>query len=326
VKCEPIRKETLSVDIAILGAGAMGQVFGARLQLAGNQVTFIDAAPATIDALNQEGITLTTADRHEHVEATAGTAGDFTGPFDLIIVFTKGFHTASALDGAQHLIGPQTCGLTLQNGLGNGETLARYFGPGRTWVGITDFPADLERPGAVTTRGEGKVLLGPLQAGAVPPRLDLPGTLNAAGLNAAVPEDIQAAIWEKVAFNAALNSVSALTGQTVGEMAAAEESRQLVHRVLDETAAVARARGVSLERDRVGAAVDHAFAHHRDHKSSMLQDRLAGRPTEVDFIGGAVVRLGGEAGVPTPVLWTLCHLIRLPAAGSLRPALEVPSA
>lgn len=300
------------MNIGILGAGAMGQLFGARLQLAGNNVIFIDAAAGTIEALNRHGITLTTDGHTEHTTARAGTARDFTEPLELVVVFTKGFHTSAAVESIRHLIDKRSMGLTLQNGLGNADILAREFGAERTWIGITDFPADLERPGIIGTSSGGNVRLGPLTGSLKPETDDLTATLNAARLNATSDPDIHETIWEKIAFNAALNTLSAVTGQTVGEIGSNEEARRIVDRVLNESIAVAQAQGITPQRERVEAALQNAYKHHKDHKTSMLQDRQAGRPTEIDVIGGAVVRLGQETGIPTPVLWTLSSLARQP--------------
>lgn len=290
----------------------MGQLFGARLQIAGQDVVFIDAAPSTINALNSGGITLTTEDGTEHTQAEAGLAPDFRDILDLIIVFTKGFHTAPALESTGHLIGPETHGITLQNGLGNGEELARHFGPERTWIGTTDFPVDLDRPGTLTTSHSGKMRFGsyaPRQASEAP---WLFRALNAARLNPVLEEDILPAIWEKIAFNAALNTLSAVSGQTVGQIGESQDSKELVQHVLAETAAVAASKGVVLSLADVEAAINNAYEHHGSHKTSMLQDREAGRRTEIDHIGGAVMRLGAETGVPTPVLSTLTLLARQP--------------
>lgn len=290
----------------------MGQLFGARLQVAGQDVIFIDAAQSTIDALNQGGITLTTEDGTVHTHARAGLATNFRDVLDLVIVFTKGFHTTPALESIGHLVGPESHGITLQNGLGNGEELARHFGPERTWIGTTDFPVDLDRPGALTTSHSGKVRFGsyaPHQTSEAP---WLFSALEAAGLNPVLEDDILPAIWEKVAFNAALNTLSAVSGQTVGQIGESQDGRELVQHVLAETAAVAASRGVDLSLARVKAAINNAYEHHGSHKTSMLQDREAGRRTEIDYIGGAVVRLGTETGVPTPVLWTLTLLARQP--------------
>jgi 2-dehydropantoate 2-reductase len=300
------------VKIGILGAGAMGQLFGARLQIAGQAVVFIDAAPNTINVLNSEGIALTTEDGAEHTHASAGLASDFRDILDLVMVFTKGFHTAPALESIGHLIGPETHGITLQNGLGNGVELARHFGPDRTWIGTTDFPVDLERPGVLTTSNSGKVRFGSYsarQASVLPWPFRV---LQEARLNPVLEVDILPVIWEKVAFNAALNTLSAVSGQTVGQIGKSKESKELVDHVLAETAAVAASAGVVISLARVKAAITNAYENHGSHKTSMLQDREAGRRTEIDYIGGAVVRLGAEAGVATPVLWTLTLLARQP--------------
>lgn len=296
------------MKIGIVGAGAMGQLFGGRLQMAGNKVRFIDAAPATIDTLNAEGITITAAGVPHHTAVTAGTAGDFNEALELIIIFTKSFHTEAAVLSIKHLIGDATFGLTLQNGLGNADTLAGAFGAERTLVGITDFPADLERPGHISTGAGGKVRVGTLTGQQEPFLQALVDTLNEAGLTATLEEEIQTHIWEKLAFNAALNTLSAVTGQTVGQIAASAAALDIVSRVVDETVLVASSQGVHVSRERIQTALDGAYVHAKDHKTSMLQDREAKRRTEADYIGGAIVRLGEEAGHRAPVLSALTLL------------------
>jgi len=298
--------------IAIVGAGAMGRLVGARLRLAGEDVVFLDTDPRVREALAVSGVTLETEDGTEHAAVTASRAEDERGPFGLVVILTKGFHTRAAVDSVRHLIGPDTLGLTLQNGLGHAEVLAEAFGPDRTIAGVTDFPADVREAGRVHTTTRGSVRVGVVGEGDGAERVA--ELLGRAGLNARVDADVRVPVWEKVAFNAALNTVSAITGATVGAMGASAEARRLVEAVVAEVAAVAEAEGIGFSAERVRAAVGNAFAHHGEHKSSMLVDREAGRPTEVDFIGGAVVERGRAAGVPTPVLATLCDLVRMVTA------------
>lgn len=297
-----------------MGSGAMGQLFGARLLLAGEDVTMIDTDQGTIDALNKRGITLRLEDCVKHTAARSARASDLTGEFDLFIIFTKGFHTAAAIESVRHLTGPRTHALTLQNGLGNAETLADVFGAGQTLTGITDFPADLHGPGRISSSRQGKVLLGALVASSN--ERAVAAMLDRAGLQAAVAHDVRVPIWEKVAFNAALNTVSAVTRLTVGQIADDMHARSMVSAILDETLAVADFYEVPASRPRVEAALRNAFAHHRDHKTSMLLDIEAGRRTEIDSIGGAVDRLGRANGIPTPVLSLLCDLVRAISEGS----------
>lgn len=300
------------MKIGILGAGAMGQLFGGRLKMAGNDVLFIDAAPVTIDALNAQGITVTSEGQESHTPVRAGTASDFSESLDLIIVFTKSFHTEAAVASVGHLISARTFGLTLQNGLGNADILARSFGSEHTLVGITDFPADLERPGHITTGPGGKVCVGTLTGAPLPFLHQLVDTLNEARLNASAEDHIQTHIWEKLAFNAALNTLSAVTGQTVGQIGASTSAQELVAQVVDETVLVADSQDIRVSRTRIQSALKNAYDHAGDHKTSMLQDREAKRRTEADYIGGAIVRLGESAGVSAPVLRTLTTLAAQP--------------
>ncbi|MCY1158873.1 MAG: panE [Citricoccus sp.] len=295
--------------ITVVGAGAMGQLVGARLALAGEDVVLLDTDERVRDTLSARGVTLHTEVGTEHTPVTASRAEDVHGPVDLVVVFTKGFHTRAAVDSVGHLIGPDTLGLTLQNGLGHADVLADAFGADRTIAGVTDFPADLVETGRVHTATRGSVRIGGVGEG--DGAAHVAEVLNRARLNASVVDDVRVPVWEKVAFNAALNTVSAITGATVGGMGASVQARRIVEAVMDEVAAVAAAEGVGFSLDRVRAAVGNAFAHHGDHKSSMLIDREAGRRTEVDFIGGAVVERGRAAGIPTPVLATLCDLVRM---------------
>ncbi len=135
-------------------------------------------------------------------------------------------------------------------------------------------------------------------------------TFSAAGFTVAETTDVRVPIWEKVAFNSALNTISALTRQTVGQIGTDGGTRALVENVVDEVVDVAHAEGVDIDNDRIMSAVSSAFAHHTDHKTSMLGDIESGRRTEIDNIAGAVVQRGRDHHVETPVLDVLCTLVR----------------
>jgi 2-dehydropantoate 2-reductase len=123
-----------------------------------------------------------------------------------------------------------------------------------------------------------------------------------------VDPQVRAAVWEKVAFNAALNALATITGKPVGGLDCAE-GRRIALAVVEETMATAQAHGVPSTA--LLAKIEHALAHHRGHKPSMLQDRLAGRATEIRSINGAIVALADQAGVPVPVTRTLADLVRM---------------
>lgn len=298
------------MHIVILGAGAMGCVFAARIALSGETVTLVDVDDVRLEALNRQGITLVDHGREQRVPIRAARAEAVEGPVELVMLFTKGMHSAGAARSAAHLAGPETWALTLQNGIGNAELLAEVFAPGRVLMGVTDFPADLDGATRVEQHGEGRIYLGGFTAAAHLGAEPIAAMLSKAGLGAKADAQIDVAMWEKVAFNAALNSIAMITELTVGGMDV-PAGRRIAAAVVAETVAVANAKGIALDHASAEAKVAFALANHRGHKASMLQDRLAGRRTEIETINGAIVRAGEAVGVPTPVTRTLADLVRL---------------
>ena len=301
--------------IAVVGAGAMGGLFGGSLVEAGHDVALIDVPGPHLTAMQQAGLHLHTDAGERLLRVQAGTAADVTGVRDLLIVFTKGPHTIDALRAAAHLARPETWVLTVQNGLGNAARVSAALPGARVLVGMTSWPADLASPGHVSSHGHGEVRFWSA-TGEPGPMIDaLAEALTAAGLNGVADPAVEVAIWEKVAFNAAMNSVSAVSRLAVGPIGDSPEGRALVAAVVDEAAAVAAASGIPLDAARVHGATAKAFAGHRAHKASMLQDVLAGRRTEIEQINGALVAEGERLGVATPVTRMLRDLVRLIDSG-----------
>lgn len=297
--------------IAVIGTGAMGGLFGARLAMSGQDVTLIDESQATIDAIRQQGLVLHYGHESNALRLPVGRAQDFDGLYDLLIVFTKGFHTAAAIQSAAHLIGPESWVLSAQNGLGNDERIAAVVKREQIMVGMTNFPADLVKPGVVRTQGSGHISIWSASGKDEPGVHRIAAALSDAGLPCRADSDVKVAIWEKLAFNGALNALCAVSGLTVGEVGGSEHGRALASEIIEETVAVAKASGVDAQRDRVAASVEYAFKNHASHKPSMLQDIEARRPTEIDFINGAAADRGRQFGVDTPVLRTVTNLVKL---------------
>jgi len=309
------------MNIAMLGAGAMGCLFGGLLAESGRQVTLLDIDDAHLEAIRRSGLRLETdqGDRRIH-GMTVARPEHHRQPPDLLILFTKSLHTDAALRSVAPLLRAPARVLTLQNGLGNLEAVSRHVDPARILVGMTTWPADLAGPGHVRSHGGGVIRMWPARGSGGDGEGDgnvdtdvmhIATVLNDAGLQCEVDPNVWKAIWQKVAFNAALNSLCAVSGCAVGQLGKVADGPMLARTVVSEVIAVARASGVDADAAACHASVAHAIAHHRGHKPSMLQDVLAGRPTEIETINGEVVARARAAGVPVPHTALLLGLVRL---------------
>lgn len=295
--------------VTIVGAGAMGCLFGARLAEAGADVTLVGRDAARMAVLAQQGVMLSDDAGERRVAVKALLAEQAREATDLVLFFTKGMDTAAAAASVAHLAETGALALTLQNGLGNAEQIAQVFSPARMLVGVTDVPADLERPNRVSSDGSGKIVVGGFTPWARPLVPAVAALLDKAGWETVADDNAQVALWEKAGFNAAMNAMATILRVPVSGMDNMP-CRRIASAVLDEVCAAAKARGLAFDHARVMARVEFGLEHHREHKPSMLQDRLAGRPTEIETINGAIARLAAEVGVATPVTEALADLVR----------------
>jgi len=299
------------MNIAIIGAGAMGCLFAARLALSGSRVSLVEVDRTAIDTIGQQGLRLYLGDHAHQVNVPIALAADTQGPFDLLMVFTKGFHTQAAITSVQHLIGPDTWVLTLQNGLGNADCIAETVAAERILIGMTDVPADLVAAGVVHAVEAGKVRLWGYNGGTTAALTAVSQRLVDAGFDCATDPDVVTTIWEKVVFNAALNALCTLIGQPVGIIGASPDGRWLAERVVDECQAIAAAQGIAFNSQRVLARMQQVYVEQAAHHPSMLQDRQAGRRSEIESINGALLGHARHHGLSAPVLETLYRLVRM---------------
>ncbi|MGF1703380.1 2-dehydropantoate 2-reductase [Photobacterium makurazakiensis] len=297
--------------IIVVGAGAMGCYFGGILLQAGHQLTFIDVDQYTIEAINHQGLILETDAGQCTVLATAALAKNVQKPADLVVLFTKTLHTEAAMASIHHLLTPNTVILSLQNGLGNAEKIAKYHDKSRIAIGTTLVPADLQAPGHVVSHGPSSSRLMDVNTQS-PDWVDaLVTLLNKAGLNTERDLDIHSVVWSKVAFNAALNAISAVAGATPGQIGSIDYSVELARNIVHETCLVGQATGIVLDEAYIWKTVEMAMQSHPNHKPSMMQDIEHGRETEIEAINGAIVASGEQLGVATPVNQTLYQLVKL---------------
>ncbi|MFC3101771.1 2-dehydropantoate 2-reductase [Altererythrobacter lauratis] len=302
------------MKLAILGSGAMGCLFGAAFNRAGESVTLVDVSQPHIDAITTHGLELDTRAGVERLPIPACQPAEASGPFDLIVVFTKTFHTVSALEGMAHAIGPDTHLLSLQNGLGNDAKLAGFVPDGQVMVGASMLPSDLVGPGRVRSHGEGYSRLYPAFGGDPAMAERVADALTRGGLPAQLDPAIHEAIWSKAIFNAAMNPLCALTRRTPGFLGASAEARATIRAVVEEGVAAAHANGRMIDAQPIHDLTQVSMTDHADHEASMLQDVKAGRRTEVDAINGAIVEAAEAKGIAAPVTRTLWHLVKLEEA------------
>ncbi len=296
--------------VVIVGAGAMGCLFGARLIEVGVDVTLVDVNREVVDAINHRGITWSDHLGARNVPAAATADARSIKSAELVIVFVKAMHTRSAVDAVSHLSNISCHALTLQNGIGNDDILAATFGADHTMLGTTDQPADLLAPGRVHAPGAGRVYLGGVTVAGWAVAETVSAIFNRAGISCQSLIDPRPKVWEKAAFNAALNVMSALCDATVGDLDCAE-GRALSTAVAAEAVATARALNIDVSLSHILQQIDFAMVHHRRHKASMLQDLAAGRRTEIDAINGAIVVRARNQNVAVPVTEALLCLMKI---------------
>ena len=301
------------MKIMVVGVGALGSYFGGALAAQGHDVTLLIRNRAHRDAIREGGLLLRLDDGEMRISpqvVDSGNAGE-AGIADLVLVFTKTGATRAALSAAAPVIGPETRLVSLQNGLGNADRLAKFVPMSHVIYGTTMAPADIVAPGIVESHGSHLSQFRAAGDDAVTGdmALRLATMLSEAGIEARVKPDVDRVIWAKVSFNCAMNSLCALLGQTPGPVLDSDELRKVAVATAMESCDVAAAVGIEVDRDGLMKTLDVVQREHRHHKPSMLVDFQALRRTEIDALNGAVVALGAAHGVATPRNQTLLALV-----------------
>ena len=286
--------------VLIVGTGALGTLFAARLSAVGAKVTMLGTWETGLAALNADGA---------HIEGLGSfpvfATADPTECRDAesVLVLVKSWQTAHVAGQLTDCLAPGGLALTLQNGLGNDAVLASALGAHRVSQGITTLGATLTAPGHVRMAGEAPIWLQAfLQDGL------LVEMLRQAGFPIEIVDNIQARVWGKLVINAAINPLTALLRVKNGVLLESASTLELMGDLAYEAAAVAFAHGVILPFQDPKCAAEEVACSTSENLSSMLRDVLRGSPTEVDAINGAIVRIGDEEEVPVPsnrVVWSL---------------------
>jgi 2-dehydropantoate 2-reductase len=296
----------MSNDILLVGTGALATMFAARLGEAGHSVSMLGTWKQGLQALQEKGARILDADGNERaykVHATDDPREVSGAKFAIVLV--KSWQTERAAHQLKLSLADDGHALTLQNGLGNRETLTRDLGTGRVSLGVTTTGATLVGPGLVRTGGEGIIsieqnqALGPLEA-----------ALRSSNFDLQIVDDAQSLIWGKLVINAAINPLTALLRVPNGELLSRPNVRKMMALLASETAEVAAAEHVHLPfSNPVNAAEDVARKTAKNH-SSMFQDIRRGAPTEIDAICGAVTRRAEFHGIAAPYNRACWRLVR----------------
>jgi 2-dehydropantoate 2-reductase len=289
------------MKIAVVGAGAMGSIFGARFAQAGHETVLVDVAQPLVERIRRDGVVVVRGDDERVTKVPATTDPEDVGPAEVVVFFVKCYHTQSAAKLARPLVGPGTVIASLQNGWGNGDVLAETFPPEQIVVGVTYNSGTVLDVGRVAHPGVGPTTMGPYVGDDLSGAERLAQAISEGDLEAQVVEHVRPEIWKKLVLNAATLPTAALTGMNAGRLTAHPEMHELVSETAREAVAVARALGYEVDLDERVLSIHALLERAGDTKASMLQDVEAGRRTEIDVINGAVVRGGDETGVPVPL-------------------------
>jgi 2-dehydropantoate 2-reductase len=288
----------------------MGALFGATLIQAGVDTRLIDVNSDLVASLNNEGILIRSSGHEQRLTISATTDPRGERPVDLLVVFVKAWATDAAMRLAMPLIGAQTSILSLQNGWGNGESLAQHVAADRIFLGVTYHSASVPLSGIVDHTAAGSTYLGPYRHGNLAAAEEIASVFTAAGLPTESTATIEARIWRKLMLNLAANPVAALSGLRSDGLLAEPNIGRLMEGITRESVAIANAEGHAFDADETIEYVRSSLEQAGTSLASMRQDVLAGRPTEIEVITGAVVRSADQHGIDVPINRAIYALIK----------------
>ena len=302
-----------SLQFGVMGAGAVGCYYGGMLARAGHSVVLV-ARQQHVKAIEQNGLHLVTQTFDEHVRLQASTEASALARADVVLFCVKSADTEAAGRLIKPFLKPDALVLCLQNGVDNAERL-RQVVPQTVAAAVVYVAAAMAGDGHVKHNGRGELLLEPAVAG-LASSAAVAQALVAAGVLAEISGNVRGALWTKLVLNCAYNAVSAITQLPYGKTTVGAGVQEVMQEVVAECLAVAQAEGVTLAGD-VHAAVKKIAETMPYQQSSTAQDLARGKPTEIDYLNGLIVRRGEALGIATPanrVLWALVKLLEAKVA------------
>lgn len=293
------------MKFAVIGAGGVGGYFGGKLAKAGAEVWFV-ARGAHLEALRANGLRINSFEGNWIVPSGKMTDRlDEIGTVDVVLFCVKSYDTESAAQKLTPILSPRTIIISLQNGVDNEEKIQRIVPTGIVFGGVSYIYATITAPGVIThTVGPTKIVFGELQKrddDTTQRARDIYRTMQNAGINVELSDDIRVELWKKFIFIAAVGGMTALTRLTLGEILAVPETRDLLGDAMRETLTLARARGINLPTDFVEQVFDILKRYDNNSRSSLYHDLVHGKRLEIEAFSGLVLKEGQRLGIPTPV-------------------------
>ena len=288
------------MKIAVIGAGAMGSIYGGHLSLH-NDVTLIDTNPKVIETVQQNGLKIEENGQENIYRPSAAVSCEGMEPVDLIILFVKALYSKAALSGNRNLIGPNTYVMTLQNGSGHEDILGKFVPQDHIIIGTTEDNGAVLGFGHIRHGGVGNTNVGMLTEDKENFLNKLKESFDSCGFNVRIHPNIQQLIWDKLFTNVSLSAVTAVLQVNIGYIAANEYAWQMTMALLHEAVETAHALGLEADEEKLAEKIRATSVGSPEGVTSICADIRAGRKTEVDTISGSVVRAAHKAGVPVPV-------------------------
>jgi 2-dehydropantoate 2-reductase len=300
--------------VCVVGAGAMGGLFGGLLAEGGLDVTLVDAWAEHVASIRSAGLRIVGVGGDRAIEVRATTDAGEVETADVVLFQCKAFANEAAARSVRHLFGGSTVAITFQNGLGNEQALAAILGEQNVIGGLTAQAGLAEGPGVVRNFGDLPTYIGEMAGGLSDRTVAIAEAFTAHGLPTKASAEIKREKWKKLLGNVALGAISAVTDLRSFEIMRVPELQETVFRAVDEAAAVAAAEGVALDvaeaREVLMRLVDTAGGGTGASKSSMREDIIRRRRTEIDTIHGAVARLARQHGIATPTIDAMVAMVK----------------
>lgn len=298
------------MKIVTVGPGALGCLFSAFLAKSKEELWLLDKNKERADEINQKGISVEGIAGKWQASLKATAEAREINSADLIIICVKSYHTKEAIKSVLPLVGEDSVVLTLQNGIGNIEIISEVVGQDKVVGGVTNLGATLLDIGQVKYAGKGETIIGRMDGKISHAMRTIREIFNKVGLETRISRDIKGLIWSKLIINVGINALTAITRLPNGKLLEFEGVHKILREAVSEATRVAKRKRIKLIYDDPLAKVEAVCEATAANISSMLQDVLKKKRTEIDFINTVIVRQGQELGIPVPVNSMLVGLVK----------------